>query len=96
MSAKYLLQVFSKHYREKIGETYPPTWGRDQKIFNDLLKTYDVDRLESLLDRYFERQQNIYSIPFFKAALGDLIQIDKRDAKPRSIEDNESWRFKGD
>jgi hypothetical protein len=93
MSAKTLVLEFGKRYHNKVGESYPPTWGRDIKLFSELLKTYEASRLLDLLDLYFLGFQRIYSIPFFKSALSDLIQLEKRDVKPKPIDDNESWRF---
>lgn len=92
---KHLVQYFGKFYREKIGEVYPPTWGRDMKMFGELLKSYSVEKLEELLAIYFEIDRRIYSIPFFKVDLANVLQewVRRRDNKPKAMEDNESWRF---
>ena len=93
--AKGLVAHFGSLYREKIGESYPPSWGRDLKIFNDMLKSYSREKLEKFLDIYFNAERKIYAIPFFKVALGELIQIEKKEEKnkPLPMQDNESWRF---
>lgn len=94
--SKRLIKKFSDLYREKVGELYPPTWGRDLKLFKSLLEQYSEERLERLLDIYFQRNRKIYSIPFFKVALSELIQIEKNEDRltpTAKISDNENWRF---
>ena len=93
--AKWLLRKFGLHYKARIGEIYPPAWGRDMKIFTDLLNLYSVEKLESLLELYFEQEHRIYSIPFFKVALGELLQIQKEEQenRPKVMPKNEDWRF---
>jgi hypothetical protein len=56
---------------------------------------YSTDKLTDLLDLYFEEDRRIYSIPFFKVELGNLLQewVRRQEHKPRAIDDNESWRF---
>lgn len=71
---KQLLNKFSNLYKEKVGEKYPPSWGRDLKIFKDLLEDYRLNKLEKALDFYFNEEKKIYSIPFFKSELGNLLQ----------------------
>lgn len=90
-----LIQYFGKLYKEKVGEFYPPTWGRDMKIFKELLVFYDENTLKELLDLYFERPKRIYSIPFFKVDVSNLMQelLQRRETQPKQMEDNESWRF---
>lgn len=93
--AKELVLYFGRLYSEKIGERYPPSWGRDMRIFKDLLKDFSQEKLKDVLDLYFVRPRKIYSIPFFKNELGDLLQFLQHylDNEPKTIEDNESWRF---
>lgn len=95
IDAKYLIRKFGTLYRIKVGETYPPTWSRDMRIFNDLLKLYSVEKLESLLELYFNQRAKIYCLPFFKAALGELLQLDKeeRESRPKPIAQEDDWRF---
>lgn len=90
-----LIQYFGKLYKEKVGEFYPPTWGRDSKMFKDMLVLYPKESLEEMLDMYFETEARIYSIPFFKVALSYIVQawVKRKNNKPRAIDDNESWRF---
>lgn len=93
--AKDLVTYFGKLYREKLGEQYPPTWGRDMKMFGEWLEVYSEDVIKELLDIYFEKYERIYSIPFFKVRLGELVQerAHRELNKPKLMEDNESWRF---
>lgn len=90
-----LVRCFGKFYREKIGEVYPPSWGRDMKMFGDLLKSYELGKLEELLEIYFETESKIYSIPFFKVQLANVLQewVRRKENKPTAMNDNESWRF---
>lgn len=92
---KILVKRFGSFYREKIGESYPPTWGRDLKMFGDLLNFYELEKLEELLEIYFETESRIYSIPFFKAQLANVLQewVRRKENKPTAMNDNESWRF---
>jgi len=92
---KELVKYFGNHYRSQVGEAYPPTWGRDMKIFKELLVFYNENTLKELLDLYFERPKRIYSIPFFKVDVSNLMQelLQRRETQPKQIEDNESWRF---
>lgn len=92
MAAKALIQRFAKLFAERTGERYTPAWGRDTKILKALLETYDFDKLETVIDLYFSTQRRIYSIPFFKVAVSELIQIRPKE-NLRRMEDNESWRF---
>ncbi len=94
-SPKRLLQHFSKLYWEKVGEKYPPTWGRDIKLFNGMLELFDEDRLIKMLDLYFSMVRKIYSIPFFKVDLANLIQVVNKGIKeaPKKMEVSEQWRF---
>lgn len=93
--AEKLLSHFGHHYRESVGEIYPPSWGRDVKMFTGLLNAYSYEQLENLLTRYFGVKRKIYSIPFFKVALSELLQEEKRlnPPLPDKMEDNENWRF---
>jgi len=93
--AKDLVLYFGKLYSEKIGERYPPTWGRDTKMFKNLLIEYSQEKLEDLLDMYFCQKRAIYSVPMFKSELGNLIQFlqDYIASESKPIQDNESWRF---
>jgi len=92
MTPKELVLYFGKHYAEKRGEKYPPTWGRDLKIFKNLLDQFSDARLKDLLDLYFEQPRRIYSIPFFKVDIANLMQMEP-PKRIDIIEDNESWRF---
>ncbi len=92
MSAKELIKEFGRGYQEKVGELYPPSWGRDLKIFSGLLSLYPLPRLQKLLQLYFNSSpRRVYSIPFFKVELADLIQEEKKE-RTSFITDNESWR----
>jgi hypothetical protein len=90
-----LVQYFGKLYREKVGEIYPPTWSRDLKMFREWLEIFPQERIERLLDIYFEQNERLYSIPFFKVRLAELVQrlAQEEMNKPQPMEDNESWRF---
>jgi hypothetical protein len=92
MTAKELVLYFGRHYAEKRGEKYPPTWGRDLKIFKELQKSFSDARITDLIDLYFEKAKRIYSIPFFKTELPELMQLEI-PIRQQSVEDNESWRF---
>jgi hypothetical protein len=90
-----LLKHFSSLYRDKIGEQYPPSWGRDLKMFKNLLGLYPKGRLERLLSLYFEEKRDIYSIPYFKLAVADLVQKENKVKAhtPHWIENSENWRY---
>lgn len=94
-TAQDLVNYFGKLYREKLGEFYPPTWSRDMKMFREWLVIFPEEKLKQLMDLYFEKTERIYSIPFFKVRLSELVQeLGQRELnKPKPIEDNESWRF---
>ncbi len=90
-----LIGIFGKHYRERIGELYSPNWGRDTKIFKTLLEFHTFELIEKCLEYYFLQKRNIYSMPYFKIAISEVIQeiIQGEMSIPPPIEDNESWRF---
>lgn len=79
--ATEILQLFSRRYREEVGVEYVPTWGRDLKMFGELLGLFSVDKLGELIERYFTTPRKTYSIPFFKCAINDLQQADIRENK---------------
>lgn len=94
-ASQNLIKHFGVLYREKIGEEYPRSWGRDGKIFSEMLKCYSEERIAEFLNRYFGVERKLYSIPFFKTALSDLIQQEAKENPPLPdlIPDNENWRF---
>lgn len=95
MTPKELVLYFGRHYADKTGERYLPTWGRDLKLCKEWLHVFPEERIQDLINLYFEKQERIYSLPFFKVRINDLLQELKHQelTKSKSIEDNESWRF---
>ena len=96
MSTKTLVQEFGRLYREKVGDRYPPTWGRDMKIFKSLLEFYSEDDIKEFLALYFTKKSKIYSVPFFKVDIANLAQEVKADRAKNTFTpmvQDESWRF---
>lgn len=79
--AMTLLKQFSRLYRENVGVEYVPSWGRDLKMFGDLLGTLPVEKLGELIDRYFATERKTYSIPYFKCDINNLMQANIAEAK---------------
>ena len=91
--AKSLIGVFGRYYREKVGEKYLPTWTRDIKLFKDLLEVYPRERLERMLETYFETPQKIYSVVFFRARVAELVQVTPKEDKPKKLVNPDRERF---
>jgi len=86
------LDRFASLYKDKVGEFYLRTYGRDQKILKDLLSQIGEDRLEACLRAYFDRNEKIYSPVYFKVAINDLMQITRREKK-EILKNEEEDRF---
>lgn len=93
--SKEVYEHFRSLFRLETGYLYPPVWGRDMKIIKSLLNEYTKLQLVQFLELYFEGKEKIYSIPFFKVRLPDLMQLKVQSTKfvPKPMEDHESWRF---
>lgn len=81
-TTKDLVIYWAKAYQNKTGENYIPTWGRDAKIFSDLLKHIDCDRIQGCIDVFFSKERKASSIPWFKATINDLLVEESHSKKP--------------
>ncbi len=93
--SKILLKEFSRLYRENVGDIYPPSWGRDLKLFKHLCELYGVDRLKELLEMYFQEKRDMYSIPYFKLSVAELLQKQNKAKShaPHWVQNSENWRY---
>lgn len=91
--AKNMVLEFGGYFRDTVGEIYPPTWGRDMKIMSALIDTYGTERVQKLLKLYFQTPSKIYSIPFFKVAIAELIQKEVRTKPSMVMPESDNWRF---
>jgi len=69
-----LTRFFAYKFRSYVGEGYTPTWGRDIKIFGELVSTYGPGRVRELVELYFKTPRKLYSVPFFKTEINNLLQ----------------------
>jgi len=91
MQAGDLLRQFSRRFRAHTGHDYPPTWGRDIKIFKKLLVSDPKGHnLTSAIGLYFDNYPGPYSPVYFAAEYSTILQNIPSSAR---ADDNESWRF---
>lgn len=88
-----LYDQWKKLFRENVGEPYSPVWGRDQKLFDNLLKNHEEGTISKLMDKYFQRELKIWALPRFTCAVNDLIQEEAKEKPKKQLENPEAWRF---
>lgn len=92
--AKKMVLEFGRLFQEKLGERYPPTWGRDMRMMGEWAESYGEERVKRMLKAYFDTPRKIYSIPFFKVALAELMQKERKEEKKEVMPETDNWRFK--
>lgn len=76
---KRILMHFAHLFRERTGDSYIPTWGRDYRIINDMLASLTELEITNLITYYFEYPRRIYSLPYMKCDLNELRQRYKQE-----------------
>lgn len=79
---KEILSYFYSKYEEVFKKKYVASFGKDGKLFKDLLKVIPIENLKKLINAYFLLTDDFvektgYSIGVFKTRINSL-QIDKR------------------
>lgn len=91
---KELIKIFCNEYLNRTGLKYTPSWGRDSKIFKNLLNDYSVEVIEDVIIGYFKGVEKIYSVPFFKVKFNDILQeIANNSRQQRRMENFDEKRF---
>ena len=87
LECRKLLRLYQDLFREKTlnGEVPPLVWGRDMKIASNLLRLYSVERLLTLLQRFFTSRDPWfercgYSLPCFQTSLPKLLLQEGRSS----------------
>lgn len=82
--SKEILNYFSDRYAETLRTPYLVTWGRDQKLIREFVDLVG-DKIFGLIDLYFTRKQNLYSLPLMKLNLNELIQQERKMNPTRKL-----------
>lgn len=92
VNARDLIQAFTKLYNDQVSERYAPSFGRDGKIFKNLLDVFTGVELLGCLHIYFIKPQRVYSVPFFKTQVNELYEEYKATKKEKLV-NKEASRF---
>jgi hypothetical protein len=70
-------------FQDKFGSPYKVNGGKDGASVNDLLKTYDLDRLKALANIFFQSddpfiQRSGYTIPIFRSQINKIVTEESR------------------
>lgn len=74
---KNLITFFAQQYQETVGLRYEPSWGRDGRIIKELKKSFSEDQLEEIIRAYFKMPYRVFSLPYFKAGINEVLQAIK-------------------
>jgi phage replication O-like protein O len=101
---KEIQKYFYSAYKSAFNVAYVANFGKDGKIFEDLLKVIPLDNLKRLVDKYFSLPDEFvegagYTVGLFKVRVNRL-QIEKKaqvvsDITKQNIANMQSWLKKG-
>ena len=81
------LGLFAMKFRQRFNEAAPIQPGKDGKLMKQVITTYGVERLASLMDAFFDSHDRFitdstYSVGVFVSQIGRLIAAENQVARP--------------